>query len=756
MKAKLIFSIALALLALRTHASTVFPIATNGVASQAGIFAAFGGSNYLVGIQGDGTTNSAAITAQLVSTNGTLLGSRILTGHTGGMPYVASGATNYLLVWSDNKLVVAGGNDQLYGQFVSRSGALVGSPFTFGPTSEEQDMREGGGSLLVFDGRNFLAVGDTGAFHDASTGNVHGVLFSQTGSKIGSIISITSGANAELTPIVPFGKTNYLVVWNDASSGNIDGEFISTNGSPGSSFVISQTTTPSYNPLCAAFDGTNFMVVWNKNLGGITPNNIWNLYGRGVSPSGTFPGNEVAMVTDANFPVWPSLAFGGTDYLMAWLARSSSQVQFQFFNPSASPVGGEFNLFSPQGTNTPVFAGVLFDGSRFEITAAVGASIGGTDFTRSTGTWGTFHGTTPPLVVTTTALPNGTNSVAYTQSLAAFGGQTPYRWTNSSGTLPPGLTLATNGVISETPTNSGTNYFTVKVTDALFSTATQALILTVIPLQVTTTALPNGTNGLPYSQQLSAVSGRLPFSWSLMTGSLPSGLTLATNGVISGTPTTIGTNYFTVKVTDALFSTATQALALTVLALQGQGNGVFYEIPKSEYDALVDLYNSTGGNAWTTQTGWLNPNATSWSGIGISGVQYDINGNVSVQGNVTVINLQQFGLSGSIPASIGNFSQLYYLRLSFNQLTGSIPSSIGNLQQLWLLYLHYNNLRGPIPDTMGNLPNVQYLYLVNNDLNGEIPSSLGNLTGLLLCGLGENQFSGSIPSSFGNLISAVP
>ena len=280
------------------------------------------------------------------------------------------------------------------------------------------------------------------------------------------------------------------------------------------------------------------------------------------------------------------------------------------------------------------------------------------------------------------------------------------------------------------------NYFLVKLSSAL---------------AVNTTSLPNGANGVAYNQTLAAFGGQPPYIWTNNSGVLPPGLTLATNGVISGTPTANGTFNFTVKVTDAASNTSAITLELTVLTTQDQGNGVFYQIPKSEYDALVDLYNSTEGNAWTTQTGWLNPNATSWSGIGISGVQYDTNGNVSVQGNVTIINLQQNNLLGTIPTSIGNISKLYYLRLSFNQLTGSIPSSIGNLSQLWLLYLHYNNLSGSIPNTVGNLSNLQYLYLRANNLSGSIPSSFGNLTELILCGLGQNQLSGSIPSSFGNL-----
>jgi hypothetical protein len=170
--------------------------------------------------------------------------------------------------------------------------------------------------------------------------------------------------------------------------------------------------------------------------------------------------------------------------------------------------------------------------------------------------------------VTTIALPNGINGVAYNQQLSAVNGQLPYSWSIFSGSLPPGLMLASSGLISGTPTNSGTFNFAVKVTDALSATATQPLTLIISirpPLQVTTTALPNGTNDLAYSQQLSAVYGQLPYSWSIFSGSLPSGLALATNGLISGMPTNSGTFNFTVKVADALSVTVTQALTLTVI-----------------------------------------------------------------------------------------------------------------------------------------------------------------------------------------------
>ena len=91
-----------------------------------------------------------------------------------------------------------------------------------------------------------------------------------------------------------------------------------------------------------------------------------------------------------------------------------------------------------------------------------------------------FTATLLPPQVTTSSLPNGTNGVAYSQQISAVYGQPPYTWTNSSGVLPPGLNLSTNGIISGTPTTSGASHFTVQVTDAFSETATQALTLTVV------------------------------------------------------------------------------------------------------------------------------------------------------------------------------------------------------------------------------------------------------------------------------------
>ncbi|HTW61905.1 MAG TPA: putative Ig domain-containing protein [Terracidiphilus sp.] len=174
------------------------------------------------------------------------------------------------------------------------------------------------------------------------------------------------------------------------------------------------------------------------------------------------------------------------------------------------------------------------------------------------------------LAVSTTSLPAGTVNTSYSQSVAATGGVSPYTWSISVGSLPAGLALnASTGVISGTPTTAGTSNFTVKVTDADNNTATESLSITIYAvLSVTTTSLPGGTINVSYSQTLAAAGGESPYTWSISSGSLPAGLSLAAStGVISGTPTTAGTSSFAVKVTDANSNTATQSLSITIYAV---------------------------------------------------------------------------------------------------------------------------------------------------------------------------------------------
>lgn len=170
-------------------------------------------------------------------------------------------------------------------------------------------------------------------------------------------------------------------------------------------------------------------------------------------------------------------------------------------------------------------------------------------------------------VISTTSLPAGIVGKAYSATLQTVGNKTG-TWAVTTGALPAGLTLATaTGVISGTPTTAGTSSFTVRFTQTGGLTDTQALSLKVDPSSppvITTTSLPGGTVGVAYSRTLQT-DGNRTGTWSVSSGALPPGLTLApSTGVVSGTPSAVGTSSFTVLFTALNGLTDTQALSITI------------------------------------------------------------------------------------------------------------------------------------------------------------------------------------------------
>lgn len=120
-------------------------------------------------------------------------------------------------------------------------------------------------------------------------------------------------------------------------------------------------------------------------------------------------------------------------------------------------------------------------------------------------------------------------------------------------------------------------------------------------------------------------------------------------------------------------------------------------------------------------------------------------------GRIISLHCNNIGLSGGIPESIGELTQLEKLVLKSNNLGGEIPLSIGNLQHLTQLSLINDSLIGFIPDTIGNLQKLVRLDIVNNQLTGVIPNSIGDLTTLQYLYLKDNNLSGTIPDEICNI-----
>ena len=220
--------------------------------------------------------------------------------------------------------------------------------------------------------------------------------------------------------------------------------------------------------------------------------------------------------------------------------------------------------------------------------------------------------------VTTTTLPNAGLATAYSQTLVVTGGLTPYTWSVSAGALPAGLSLSAAGVLSGTPTAAGTSSFTVRVQDANAAFAKQALSLAVVVApSVTTATLASSEVSAVYSQTLAATGGTTPYTWSVSAGALPSGLTLSSAGVISGTPTAAGTFNFTVRVRDAAAATGTKALSLTVAALPAIPA---VTLPNGErgltYSQTLVATDGTVPYTWTRTSGTL-PGGITLSAAGV-------------------------------------------------------------------------------------------------------------------------------------------
>ncbi len=203
------------------------------------------------------------------------------------------------------------------------------------------------------------------------------------------------------------------------------------------------------------------------------------------------------------------------------------------------------------------------------------------------------------------------------------------------------------------------------------------------------------------------------------------------------------------------------------------GQGQVLDI--AEIASLRDLYEYTHGANWTDNTGWPST-PTEWEAITSIDQAATWFGVTVKNGDVANIFLNSNGLSGSLPQTIGNLSELKRFWVNVNSLYGELPASIYSLNKLTQLNLAANDFTGPLdprvggmdalgllriggnefdvplPIEIGNLENLWSLTINEIALNSEIPgwvSSLGNLSELSMknCGL-----TGRIPGSFSNLV----
>jgi uncharacterized protein YhjY with autotransporter beta-barrel domain len=222
-------------------------------------------------------------------------------------------------------------------------------------------------------------------------------------------------------------------------------------------------------------------------------------------------------------------------------------------------------------------------------------------------------------VVTSGATANGTGDTPFNYQITASNLPQTFGVT---GALPTGVTLnSSTGLISGTPTQSGTFPVTVSATNPA-GTGTKGVTITIaagVPV-ITSASSANGQTGQPFSHQITATYS--PTSYAISAGALPPGVTLNTSsGLISGTPTTVGTFNVTVSATNAT-GTGTQPLSIGITlgppvitsansAAGGVGNPFTYQITATQSPTSFNASGLPPGLGVNTSTGLISGTPTS-------------------------------------------------------------------------------------------------------------------------------------------------
>ena len=195
-------------------------------------------------------------------------------------------------------------------------------------------------------------------------------------------------------------------------------------------------------------------------------------------------------------------------------------------------------------------------------------------------------------------------------------------------------------------------------------------------------------------------------------------------------PSADATLVFSLTVNDGTEDSAADTVTITVV------------VPEPQREALEAFYNATGGANWTNNSNWLSDKPLGqWHGVTVNG-----------QGQVTHLSLRDNGLSGSLPAALGDLEALQVISLDRNSISGSLPTQLGNLSNLTRIAMNRNSLAGSIPSGLGNLSNLSIIGLARNQLSGSLPASLGNLSGLTKLSLHDNTaLGGALPDGFTGL-----
>jgi CSLREA domain-containing protein len=313
----------------------------------------------------------------------------------------------------------------------------------------------------------------------------------------------------------------------------------------------------------------------------------------------------------------------------------------------SEPVDGGKVTFTPPGSG----ASATVAGS--PVTIASGMATTGTVTANSvTGTYNvaasangaaaavsfSLTNTCQTITVTNPGTNTGTANSAFSATFTQTGGIGMTTFSTAS-TLPTGITLASNGLLSGTPTQTGSFPITVKATDSNNCMGTSVGYTLTINCQTITVNSPGtntGTTGTPFSQTFTQTGGIGTTNFSTAS-TLPTGITLSTGGLLSGTPTQSGVFPITIKATDANGCMGTASYTLTI-----------NQAPAFTSANTTTFTVNTASSFTITTSGFPTVTTITQMGALPSGVMFTNNGN----GTATLSGTPAVGSNGNYPLTL--------------------------------------------------------------------------------------------------------
>ncbi|HTK75119.1 MAG TPA: putative Ig domain-containing protein, partial [Gemmataceae bacterium] len=585
---------------------------------------------------------------------------------------------------------------------LSAAGAITGTPTATGASNFTVRVADNGGrsatkALSIVVDPPALTITTT-ALPPGVVGAAYSFAFSATGGTGGYAWSITAGQppaglalNASGTlagrPTTP-GTSNFTVQVKD-SAGTGATKALSLTVTPSTLSITTQSLPPAtqgtaYSQALTASGGTGGYR-WSIDAGDLptglaldpagriagTPTGGSATFTLGVSDSSGVSVNRnltISVTPPLSLPTSTTLPSGvtGTTY-SGTVGASGGQTPYTFTVASGQlPPGLSLDSRTGAITGRPTQVG--------NFTFAIQVRDAGNSQAQSSFTIAIANTLT---VITQPVLPGGTVGVSYQTTLTAAGGTSPYSWSVTAGSLPPGLSFRPDGGIQGTPSGAGNFTFTATVTDAVGARATKDFTLTIAAtLNITTVPqLPQGVPGSPYNATLAASGGTPPYQWSLVSGALADGLRLdAATGAITGIPSAPVTANFSAAVSDSRNVTAQKAFTMTVAP------GVTFTSAATLPGAVAGeqysfTFTATGGRApysWRIADGELP------DGLALNAVSGTISGTPSASGtfNFTVEVADAAGLkTNRVHTVVVDLPTVATLRVN------GVPATLGPMQQ---------------------------------------------------------------------------